>query len=96
MSKIKNGGLDQYGAEPFEQQQFGTVGAEWVNGISFLIYFASLILIRLFPLHLLSHISVNRLHLRSYHSYHPLLFTLSTILLILPIIQIPGTLRTDS
>jgi len=31
MSKIKNGGLDQYGAEPFEQQQFGTAGAEWVN-----------------------------------------------------------------
>jgi len=26
MSKIKNGGLDQYGAEPFEQQQFGTAG----------------------------------------------------------------------
>ena len=26
--KIKNGGLDQYGAEPFEQQQFGTVGVE--------------------------------------------------------------------
>jgi len=25
MSKIKNGGLDQYGAEPFEQQQFGTL-----------------------------------------------------------------------
>ena len=24
MSKIKNGGLDQYGTEPFEQQQFGT------------------------------------------------------------------------
>ena len=24
MSKIKNSGLDQYGAEPFEQQQFGT------------------------------------------------------------------------
>ena len=24
MSKIKNGGLDQYGAEPLEQQQFGT------------------------------------------------------------------------
>ena len=22
MSKIKNGGLDQYGAEPFEEQQF--------------------------------------------------------------------------
>ena len=26
MSKIKNGGLDQYGAKPFEQQQFGTAG----------------------------------------------------------------------
>ena len=23
MSKIKNGGLDQYGTKPFEQQQFG-------------------------------------------------------------------------
>ena len=36
MSKIKNGGLDQYGAEPFEQQQFGTAGVEGVNanGIS--------------------------------------------------------------
>ena len=31
MSKIKNGGLDQYGAGPFEQQQFGTVGDEGVN-----------------------------------------------------------------
>ena len=31
MSKIKNGGLDQYGAEPFEQQQFGTAGVERVN-----------------------------------------------------------------
>ena len=31
MSKIKNGGLDQYGAEPFEQQQFGTAGIERVN-----------------------------------------------------------------
>ena len=31
MSKIKNGGLDQYGAEPFEQQQFGTAGGEGVN-----------------------------------------------------------------
>ena len=28
MSKIKNGGLDQYGAEPFEQQQFGTAGVK--------------------------------------------------------------------
>ena len=31
MSKIKNGGLDQYGAEPFEPQQFGTAGVEGVN-----------------------------------------------------------------
>jgi len=31
MSKVKNNGLDQYDAEPFEQQQFGTVGVEGVN-----------------------------------------------------------------
>jgi len=31
MSKIKNGGLDQNGAEPFEQQQFGTAGVEGFN-----------------------------------------------------------------
>ena len=31
MSKIKNGWLDQYGAEPIEQQQFGTAGDEGVN-----------------------------------------------------------------
>ena len=31
MSKIKNGGLDQYGAEPLEQQQFGTAGVEGVK-----------------------------------------------------------------
>jgi len=31
MSKIKNGGLDQYGAEPYEQQQFGTAGIKGVN-----------------------------------------------------------------
>ena len=31
MSKIKNSGLDQYGAEPFEQQQFGTAGVKRVN-----------------------------------------------------------------
>ena len=30
-SKIKNSGLDQYGAELFEQQQFGTAGVEGVN-----------------------------------------------------------------
>jgi len=31
MSKIKNGGLHQYGAEPFELQQFGPAGVEGVN-----------------------------------------------------------------
>ena len=31
MSKIKNDGLDQHGAEPFEQQQFGTAGIEGVK-----------------------------------------------------------------
>ena len=34
MSKIKNGGLDQYGTEPFEQQQSGTAGVEGVKGLS--------------------------------------------------------------
>jgi len=31
MSKIKTGGLDQYGTEPFEHRQFGTAGVEGVN-----------------------------------------------------------------
>ena len=31
MSKIANGGLDQYGDEPFKQQQFGTAGVKGVN-----------------------------------------------------------------
>ena len=31
MSKIKNGGLDQYGIEPYEQQQFKAAGVEGVN-----------------------------------------------------------------
>ena len=31
MPKIKNSGLDQYGAGPFEQQQFGAAGVEGVN-----------------------------------------------------------------
>jgi len=30
MPEIKNVRLDQYGAGPFEQQQFGTVGVEGV------------------------------------------------------------------
>ena len=36
MSKIKNGWLDQYGDEPFEQQQFGTAGVEGVNWLALL------------------------------------------------------------
>ena len=35
MSEIKNSGLDLYGAGPFEQQQFGTAGVEWVKFIFF-------------------------------------------------------------
>jgi len=31
MSKVKNSGFDQYGAEPFEQQQFRTAGVEGVK-----------------------------------------------------------------
>ena len=31
MSEIKNGGLDQYGTEPFEHQQFRTAGVEGVK-----------------------------------------------------------------
>ena len=34
MSQIKNGGLDQYGVEPFEQQQFETAGVEGVNTLT--------------------------------------------------------------
>ena len=33
MSKIKNGGLDQYGAGPFKQQQFETAGGEGVKSV---------------------------------------------------------------
>ena len=38
MSKIKNGGLDQYGAEPFEHQQFGTAGVERIKISSSVLY----------------------------------------------------------
>ena len=41
MSKIKNGGLDQYGTGPFEQRQFGTAGVEGVNVIFILLLFIS-------------------------------------------------------
>ena len=38
MSKIKNDGSDQYGAEPFERQQFGTASVEGVKRKINLIY----------------------------------------------------------
>jgi len=41
VSKIKNGGLDQYGTKPFDQQQFGTAGVEGVkldDSIWFVLY----------------------------------------------------------
>jgi len=41
MSKIKNGGLDQYGTEHFEQQQSGTAGVEGVNCCCRLAYTSS-------------------------------------------------------
>jgi len=31
MSELKHGGLDQYGAEPFKQQPFGTAGVKMIN-----------------------------------------------------------------
>ena len=37
-SKIENGGLDQYGAEPFEQQQLGTAGVEGVKYLHIVLY----------------------------------------------------------
>jgi len=33
MSKINNGELDQYGAEPFEQQQFGQLALKGLSSI---------------------------------------------------------------
>jgi len=37
MSKIQNGGLNQYGAGPFGQQQFGTAGVAGVKRIQMLL-----------------------------------------------------------
>jgi len=41
MSKIKSSGLDQYCAEPFEQQQSRTAGIERVNNLSLQIKYTS-------------------------------------------------------
>jgi len=34
MSKIKNNGLDQHGAKPFEQQQYGNIKQLALNGLN--------------------------------------------------------------
>ena len=47
MSKNKNGGLHQYGDEPFEQQQFGTAGVEGVNVLQIYLHPHGLFLDRL-------------------------------------------------
>ena len=39
MSKIKNGRLDQYGAEPLEQQQFEPAGVERVKLLPTVYYY---------------------------------------------------------
>jgi len=39
MSKIKNGGLEQYGAEPAEQQHLGAAGVEDANASHRIITF---------------------------------------------------------
>ena len=39
MSKIKNGGFDQYGAEPFKQQQLRTAGVEGVKYALYGLYY---------------------------------------------------------
>ena len=56
MSKIKNGGLDQYGDEPFEQQQFGTAGVEGVNWLALLD--SRFILIHSVPIYLSIYLSM--------------------------------------
>jgi len=49
MSKIINGGLDQYGAEPFEQQQFGTAGVKGVNMLNNkVLLYAAVVIIAMF------------------------------------------------
>ena len=63
MSKIKNIGLDQYGAEPFEQQQFGTAGVEGVKRV----FSSSLFLCKIRPrpdvLNMLYHLMFITLHI---------------------------------
>jgi len=47
MLKIKNSGLDQYGAEPFAQQQFRTAEVERVNNNDKMRYLYTLIVVLL-------------------------------------------------
>ena len=46
MSKIKKDGLDQYGAEPFEQQQFETAGVERVNESGAVVEYSNMKVLR--------------------------------------------------
>ena len=43
MSKIKNGGSDQYGPEPIEQQEFGIAGIEGVDKLLLLVFYVATI-----------------------------------------------------
>ena len=46
MSEIKNDGLDQYGAGPFEQQQFGIAGVEGVKAMRVKVGFLCSIIVQ--------------------------------------------------
>jgi len=69
MSKIKNGGLDQYGAEPFEKQQFGTSGTEGVENTNH-IYTAFYIAVVLTESFQMPQLLQRRMLNRRYHQVH--------------------------
>jgi len=73
MSKIKNAGLDQYGAEPFEQLQFGTTGIEEDT-----LFYELKWSYWSYPLHLTQYAGGHRLY-KVYCFNNLLLFNLSTI-----------------
>ena len=64
MSKIKNAGLDQYGAVPFEQQQFGTAGVEGVKLSVIVILFCALSAVIVFH-HTLSYLCIVSIYVTS-------------------------------
>ena len=82
MSKIKNSGLDQYGAEPFEQEQFGAAGVEGVKvWFVFLLTAALMLVVHRIVLVLYTGLMVNHVVLGSrvqhYWRRHPGLWTVS-------------------